>query len=419
ELARGRIMRINQKREDWGLFDFDGFEAIATEIDNARDLLIEAVIEDDFSKQHKMACKALQMAVMVSDRLSHFHAELFLARRKQMNGFTKRTIGCSIDPRNTMDVYKQLVKVGMDFVHLPISWRSLEPKPKEINWKLYDPWIEWLMHNRVPIHAGPLVTFQPDQLPDWLPIGEANFEKVRDFIFDHVRRVVERYSSYVVNWNVVSGVHADNVFNLSFEQLMDLTRVTTSLVKQLAPRSQAIINITSSWGEYYSRNQKSIPPMLYADMIVQSGIAFDGIGVQFLFGAPSDGLFVRDMFQISEKIDRLGNFGKPVHITAVQVPSATPADSSPSQTGGSWRKPWDEAVQTQWIKEFYSIALSKPFVENVTWNELADQPDSSLFPASGLVNADLTPKPGYKTLVAIRNQLRSAGRKPPTTRGSK
>ena len=37
-------------------------------------------------------------------------------------------------------------------------------------------------------------------------------------------------------------------------------------------------------------------------------------------------------------------------------------------------------MQAQWIKEFYTIALSKPFVESVTWNDLADQPDNSLLP---------------------------------------
>ena len=50
ELVRGRLMRINQKREDWGLFDFDGFEPIAAEIDKARDLFIEAVKADDFGR---------------------------------------------------------------------------------------------------------------------------------------------------------------------------------------------------------------------------------------------------------------------------------------------------------------------------------------------------------------------------------
>jgi hypothetical protein len=231
-----------------------------------------------------------------------------------------------------------------------------------------------------------------------------------------VRRVVERYGNYVYHWDVISGVHSDNTFNFTFEQLMEISRVSTALVKQLAPRAQAVINITAPWGEYYARNQRTIPPMLYADMVVQSGVSFDGLGAQILFGAAADGMFVRDMFQVSEKLDRLGNFGKPVHLTAVQVPSASPTDRPVSSIGGSWRKPWDENVQAHWIKEFTSIALSKPFVESLTWSELADQAEGSVIASGGLLHPDLTPKLGYKTLAAIRTQLHATTRKPPAAR---
>lgn len=424
ELTRGRLMRISQKREDWGLFDFEGFQPIAAEIDKARDMFIEALKDDEnFARQYLTAEKALQLAIVAGEKLSHFHADIFLSRRKQSRAFTRRTIGCTIDLHNTSDAYRQLLKDHFDFVHLPIPWRLLEPKQQEYNWRLFDTWIEWLTRNRVPVHVGPLVAFSESQLPDWLAIYETDFDAIRNLIFDHVRQIVERYSNYVLNWNVISGVHSENTFEFSFEQLMEITRLTTALVKQLAPRAQAVINLTSPWGEYYARNQRSIPPMLYADMVVQSGVGFDGIGAQVMFGAPSDGLYVRDMFQISEKLDRLGNFGKPVHLTAVQVPSASPAGKPTGSTGGfgstggSWHKPWDEAVQAQWIKEFYSIALSKPFIESITWTDLADQPENLAIPSGGLLHADLSPKLGFKTLVAIRSQIHAAGRKPPATRG--
>jgi GH35 family endo-1,4-beta-xylanase len=416
ELVRGRLMRMSQKREDWGLFDFEGFQPVAAEIDRARDLFVEAVKEDDFAAQFRTAEKALQLAINAGEKLSHFHAEIFLSRRKQSHAFSRRTIGCTLDPRITSDAYRQSLKDGFDFAHLPISWRVLEPKQQEYNWRLFDSWIEWLTRNRVPVHAGPLVNFQENHLPDWLAMYETDFETVRNLIFDHVRRIVERYGNYVFHWDVISGVHAENTFNFTFEQLMEITRVSTALVKQLAPRAQAVINLTAPWGEYYARNQRTIPPMLYADMVVQSGVGFDGLGAQFVFGAAADGMYVRDMFQISEKLDRLGNFGKPVHLTAVQVPSAAPADRPVSSAGGSWRKPWDESVQAQWIKEFYSIALSKPFVESLTWGELADVNDSSGPSSAGLLHADLTPKLGYKTLVSIRGQLHATTRKPPATR---
>lgn len=415
ELVRGRLMRINQKREDWGLFDFDGVEGVSAEIDEARDLMVEALKADDGVKQTRVAGEALRLAVSAGERLSLFHADIFLTRRKQAHAFSRRTIGCAIDIGNTSEAYRQRLKEAFDFAYMPIPWRSVEPKQQEYNWRPFDAWIEWLAKNRVPIKVGPLVSFNEAHVPDWLGIYETDFETVRNFIFEHVRRVVERYGNYVHQWDVISGIHADNTFQFTFEQLMEVTRVTASLVKQLAPRAQTVVNLVSPWGEYYARNQRTIPPMLYADMVVQSGVSFDGLGVQFLFGRPTDGMFVRDMFQISEKIDKLGNLGKPLHITAVQVPSAPAANGDSSFAGGFWREPWTEEVQAQWIKDFYTIALSKPFVESVTWADLADRPDAGVVPAGGLLSMDLRPKAGYKVLRQYRMELLNSTRKPPAT----
>lgn len=166
ELVRGRLMRMSQKREDWGLFDFEGFQSVAAEIDKARDLFVEAVKQDDFSGQFRIAEKALHLAIVAGEKLSHFHADIFLSRRKQSHAFSRRTIGCTLDPRNTSDAYRQALKDGFDFAHLPISWKLLEPKQQEYNWRLFDGWIEWLTRNRVPLHAGALVNFQESDLPD-------------------------------------------------------------------------------------------------------------------------------------------------------------------------------------------------------------------------------------------------------------
>jgi hypothetical protein len=76
-------------------------------------------------------------------------------------------------------------------------------------------------------------------------------------------------------------------------------------------------------------------------------------------------------------------------------------------------------VQAQWIKEFYSIALSKPFIESITWNDLTDQPNNLANPNGGLLHGDLSPKLGFKSLVAIRGQIHAVGRKPPATRGQR
>ena len=415
ELVRGRLTRINQKREDWGLFDFEGIEPVADQIDQARDLFIEGLKADSVAEQSRFSEQALKLAFVAGERLSQFHADLFLERRKQTRAFSKRVFGCTIDLANTGEGYRRRLREAFDFACLPIPWRLVEPTHQEQDWRVLDSWVEWMAKFRIPIKMGPLVSFDEDHIPDWLTKYESDFESVRNLIFEHVRRVVERYGSYVYQWDVVSGLHAANAFSFSFEQLMELTRVTVSLVKQLAPRAQAVIDLVEPWGEYYARNQRTIPPMLYADMVVQSGVGFDGLGAQFLFGAPKDGMFVRDMFQISDRLDRLGNQGKPVHVTAVQVPSKPLAGGTMS-SGGCWLKPWDETVQAGWLKEFCTIAMSKPFVETVTWRDLADRPERSAMPHGGLLRRDLAPKPAFKVLKDLRADFLGTTRRPPAQR---
>ena len=122
-------------------------------------------------------------------------------------------------------------------------------------------------------------------------------------------------------------------------------------------------------------------------MIVQSGISFDMFGLQLRFGVPREGCWQRDLFQISSLLDRFAPFGKPLMISGMQVPS----QPEPSGRAGSWRKPWTEALQSKWLEAIMDIALSKPFVEAISWHDLVNT-SALAIPYSGLANADLTPK---------------------------
>lgn len=415
ELARGQLMRLNYKREDWGLFDIDNIEHIVKNCRKAQDALIESIKASDMAQAARIADEALSIAVPLGEQMSLFHATVFLNRRRQTGAIGRRLFGTTINPKTKADLYRRRLLNGFDFVTLPVSWRLIEPKQGEHNWEDLDEWVEWTTSNNLPIKASPLVSFQEHHLPDWLYIYEHDFEAVRDFVYEHISEVVKRYGEKVAVWDVISGIHAYNTLNFNFEQIMEITRMSCAITKQLAPSAMTLVNICAPWGEYYSRNQRTIPPMLYSDMIVQNGINFDAFGLEFYFGVGSDGMFIRDMFQISSLLDTFANFGKPVHISAVEAPSSTETDEQDAWGGelsaddaGMWYDPWTEPLQSRWLREFYNIALSKPFVDTINWRDLSDCDDHYL-PHGGLLRHDFSPKLAYEQLCTIRAQLQGGG----------
>jgi len=408
ELARGRLMRINQKLEDWGLHDYDGVESLLTKIGQARDALIRALQSDEPADAAKLGDQALAIAVQASEELSRFHAAALLLRRKQTGGFAKRVLGCAIHLDQPTESGRKRISGVLDFVTLPIIWRDVEPTEQTFHWKPLDAWVEALSQGPVPIRGSALLSFSEKNVPDWLYIWEHDFDTIRDLAFEHIKRVISRYGQYIQTWTIASGIHATNCFTFSFEQLMELTRMAAALTKQLSPRGASILEIVCPWGEYYARNQRTIPPLLYADMAVQGGVNFDAFGLQFLFGPAVDGMLVRDMFQISACLDQFSKLGKPVHVTAVQVPSApiaarNDAGEGAPTGGGMWRGPWSEQIQADWLRRFLEVALSKPYIESVSWNGLNDHSRLEV-PGGGLVRSDLAPKASYKQLLALRSE---------------
>ena len=420
ELARGRLLRVSQKIEEWGLFDFEGTEKILEQFTKARDWLIKALQADTPQDAAGCAERSLVLAVKASEALTNFHADIFLSRRKETGGWSKRVFGCAVHLDKPTETIRKRLSNAFEFVTVPVGWRDVEPNEQTFNWKPLDAWVESLTKHRIPIKGSALLCFHERHVPDWLYIWEHDFDTIRDLAFEHARRVINRYGQYIQTWDVISGIHATNCFSFSFEQLMELTRMAAAIAKQSAPNCLAIIDLVAPWGEYYARNQRTIPPLLYADMVAQSGINFDAFGLQFHFGPAGDGTCVRDMFQISSVLDSFAKLGKPLHITAVQVPSDIVPVRDPSKDGteltlegGRWHDEWSEKIQAAWLKQFLAVALSKPFIESVTWGSLADHPDQ-VIPHAGLLRTDLAPKTAYNTLNKMRSDLMSTGRK--TTR---
>ena len=173
-----------------------------------------------------------------------------------------------------------------------------------------------------------------------------------------------------------------------------MTRAANMAVKTGSERVLKIIEVSNPWGEYYMTTPDTMPPLVYMDMVVQSGINFDAFGLQIRFGKNRDGMHVRDLMQVSAMLDNFGPIAKPLYITEFEVPSQL-LNSNESQTSGIWHHEWDQSRQSQWIGRFYEIALSKPFVDTITYSHLVDT-DDSIVANSGLLTKEFEPKKSFQ-----------------------
>ncbi|MEM8738635.1 MAG: endo-1,4-beta-xylanase [Planctomycetota bacterium] len=414
ELARHRLMTVYNKLEDWAMFELEPTHPVSKREEKARELFIEALChqKEDPVKAAALANDSLAASLDGSEELALAHSELLLNRRKEAGALPKWPIGCGVALGQGDDRLRAGLAGNFDYVQLPMPWKELSPEENEYRWDAMDAWAAWAQSVRKPVIAGPVVSFEPSCLPDWLYIWEHDYDTVRDLIYEHIERVVERYKHVVSAWNIVSGLHVNSHFTFNFEQLMDLTRMSTMLVKKLHPEASVIVELRQPFGEYYASNARSIPPMMYVDLLIQSSIQFDAFGVRLPMGQAVEGQYTRDLMQFSSMLDQFTGFGKQLFVT-VGAPSEPVTDmmiaSSASEdpvddNSGHWRRPWSPVVQGHWLEAVLQIAMSKPYVEAVCWQDFIDHPHIEL-PLSGLVSEDHQPKNAFKRLVHFRRGL--------------
>jgi hypothetical protein len=406
ELARSKLMQITTKREDWSVFEEQ--DELTNIVHEARDLFVESLQNiGDESKSSMLADESLKKAVVFSEQLTSKHAELLFNARRKNRGLGRHCLGCCIETeqiRKAEYVKKLLAIFG--FVTIPINWAKVESREGEYDFSALDECFSALGRRKLAISAGPLLRFSEKWLPKWLLNEHAGFEKIRETAYEFVSNVVNRYAKYVHSWRVVSGLNALNHFGFSFEQILEMTRAASLAAKAADTRSLKVIEIVQLWGEYYATTPETIPPLVYADIVTQSGINFDAFGLEMCFGRNQTGMHVRDTMDISAMLDRFAAASRPVHITTVAVPDRPGKDLHDGKVAGVWHQLWNQPLQAQWVEQFCKIALSKPFINTVTYSEFADN-NAGETAGYGLLDKQLRPKESYHALSRLQKLVLS------------
>ncbi|HIJ69785.1 MAG TPA: hypothetical protein HPP87_00305 [Planctomycetes bacterium] len=405
ELARARLMQITLKREDWSLFD-EETNKFSNMAHHAQDVFIKAVQNiGNPSRASVLADESLKEAMLFSERLAAKHAEIFLAARCRIRGLGRHSLGCCIDPKLVDNAkYRKRLFDMFGYVTIPVNWAQIESEKGYYDFSSIDHCIDVLVGRRLAICAGPLLYFHPDYLPEWLGGSRTEFGKIREAAYEFISRIVTRYSRYIHAWRVISGMNAHNHFSFNFEQMIEITRTACLAARSADNKSRKIVEILLPWGEYYSERKNTVPPLVYADMVIQSAISFDAFAVQMHFGKDRPGMHIRDMMQISSMLDYFAAVVKPVHVTGVAIPGRSESNDQDWRVAGKWHREWDESLQSDWIEQFYKIALGKPFVNSITYLNLADTEDTKIL-GSGLLTEGFEPKETFLTLEKLQKLI--------------
>ena len=400
EIARAKLMQIVNKREDWSLLND------LTEVSGqAQELFIQALQNlSSPSAASTLADESLEKAVVFSEKLAVKQAESFFNAKSTSHGFSRGCLGCRVEPQRVFEErYVDKLMEMFGYVSLPTRWADIEPEKDKYDFSLIDSCIQTLSKRKLAICAGPLLCFSPDCLPAWLINEKPDFEKIRERAYQFVVKMVSRYADRIRSWIVISSLNMLNHFAFNFEQMLEVTRSANMAVKSVSNRVLKIVEIGNPWGEYYSTLPSSMPPVVYIDMLMQSGIAFDAFGLQLQFGRNQSGMHIRDMMEISATLDKFALLGKALYITGVEVPSAND-DTEDGKLAGEWHGPWSESLQGEWLEQLYKIALSKPFVDSVVYSNLVDHPGSTI-PSSGLLTSKFEPKKSFIVLKKLHDAI--------------
>jgi GH35 family endo-1,4-beta-xylanase len=363
----------------------------------------------------RLAREALTRAIEASEMLSTLQAERQLTARLNPDAdarpLSSPRVGTIVHNDQFSEPLKRVVATHFDFITSPMRWRDIEKEEGKFSFGETDRWIEWAVRSgKVSLIGGPVLDFSPRAVPGWLYIWEHDYSSLREFAYEHAKRVVTRYRRTISRWSVISGVNLNEGFAFSIDQMLELTRLAVLLVRKLHPSAKVVVDLTQPFGEHASTNAQSVAPLLYAELVMESGIQIDAFGLRLQFGDRAPGRSTRDLMQLSAILDTYSVFEKPIDITAIGVPSEpipAPPDEKEDLDPGRWHADWSLELQSEWMTDALTIAMGKPFVRSFCWQALFDTADGPEMPGGGLITTDGRAKPVLKRIGEGRRALRS------------
>lgn len=426
EIARERILRIESKVREWGVKGFIPSETFEQQLTDAKRIFEYTGPDESEERKSRWADLSLTCSMPAGEQLAMEYAEWCVARRRAAGGFKDFLLGanCFWYPETVEKCAGYFTK-ALNYATMPFYWGRTEPVKGELRLANLEAQVEWLGRNGIKKKGHPL--FWLLCLPGWLDIY-SDLNALKEQIRRRILQLCTHFRGRVEYYDIINEMHNWNIYTQ--EEMYKITQICADCVREADPDAKRVVNINEPFGEYMARDvlhldRTMIPidvkrqltmPEEYIRQLIRQGVDFEVIGIQMYYGAAA--VFCRDLFEISRYFDKYEEFGKPVHLSEMGVPSAEgedPGDSSHKHNycsytywrasdSGFWHGPWTHDLQAEFIEKCYKILMGKPFIKAITYWDFSDGYDH-FFTHSGLLDADNRPKKSYEVLLKLRKLM--------------
>ncbi|WP_299408899.1 endo-1,4-beta-xylanase [Acaryochloris sp. IP29b_bin.148] len=396
--AQSRLGRVRRAIATWQQQGYQCSSQIQAQLRQAETFLQQALAASTPKEMAALANDSLRESLWAGEAAVFAQAQYQISCRGHRPNFL---FGCNFFRHPEAGLaYDQRFKKLFNFATLPFYWRSFEPEQGQPNFAKTDEMVNWLEQSGITPKGHPLVWFHEIGLPDWA--RDKPYAELQDLLHQRVRDITGRYLERIPYYDIINEAHDidwANIMGFSAEQQRQMTRLASKATVAGYPNLQRIVNTCCHWAEYIARGPQH-PPLQsayqYLQTCITTNIPFEIIGMQLYY--PN-----QDMFEINRLLERFSQLGKPIHITELGVSSnTTRAQNTPfPNPPGLWHAPWSEAVQADWVEQFYTLCYSKPYIQAVTWWDLAD---GGFWPHGGLIRSDFTPKLSYLRLTTLQKK---------------
>ena len=318
-------------------------------------------------------------------------------------------VGFPISGIDEFRFVKPLKNAGVNFTYAFFDYKSVEPEPGTFDWSSCQYGVEGLLSRGMNRLSG-FPCFYANR--DDPAIGEGcsplywdtmTLEELNSSVFNHMQTLVSHYSQAIKTWQAVELPHVwTNPLGLTWNEKFELIRAYSGGIKAVDPSFKIVhvadaVPFTTFVGEKAGSLDEKARSMTFYEFIgylVQKEIPIDLIGLEFIY---ANNNWKLDLVGTAKLLDLYADFNKPIYLHEFAVPSC------PDYTDFWWHRPWDKATQAEFLRGVWTIAFSKPLVQEVAWSYAVSDYDTYVM-CGGLFDATGKPKPSY---YAMKNLIKS------------